>query len=285
MLLLFGGAHRMGSHFQYLAVTGGLDQQGVRYEVLDPAVFNLIDQRRMSRLLAACDAEPDRIFVAKTHIAFAPQIDCVLAARHITVFQIWRDFREALVSDYHYSQKAAGFRFQNFESYYRKRGAKILLRNWIQYLNWQAVSDGRVVQCAYEDLALKFDDTVRALCRAAGLEALDTQALAREISLDALRRRFGAPGQDFFRAGSLDEYRRLHESDAVERDIARILATREVPALVDRYERLDRWKILFAAAEYDTRALRRRLYLALEARGVVNWLRRIAYRLRRLRVD
>ncbi len=95
----------------------------------------------------------------------------------------------------------------------------------------------------------------------------------------------GARGLDFFRAGVLDDYRRVPGSGAVERDIARILGTRDVPALVDRYGRMARGNSLFAAAEYDTRALRRRLYLALEARGVVNWLRRIAYRLRRLRVD
>ena len=283
MLLLLGGAQKMGSNFQTRILQEAFAQTKIRYTwqgEIDPA-FRFFVQDEMRAYAEQFGEKADEWHVIKSHIVFREQIDCVLAAKHAVFFQIWRDPREALVSDLHHAQNFAGYKFKEFKDYYKVRGRKVLLRNRIQYLNWNGIQDDRIVHVGYEDLRTDFEQTARKMLAPLNIPPVDYDALAERTSMKSMRTHWAKYGREnFIREGSIGSHEQVITDDACRADISRLIEETNVDVLVEAWDRETRNRTLFLGKEYSSTDPRRRFYIFLERQKIGDRLRPYVYKVR-----
>ena len=150
--------------------------------------------------------------MVKAHPAFPAQVKAVLKARNSRIFLIWRDQRDALVSDLHFSQRRAGHVYRDFDDYFRRRGRKVLIRNCLQKLVWSRVRDERVKAWDYLTILQDFEATAGKILNFAYLKDVGLCALKQSVSIESLRKLRHDPKGTFFRVGGKQNIELLNPS-------------------------------------------------------------------------
>ena len=274
----------MGSNFQTKIIQAAFKQKKIRpswHGAIDPA-FRFFVQEEMRKFALQFGDRNDEYHIVKSHLVFMEQIECVLDAKHALFFQIWRDPRETLVSDFHHAQNFAGYKFDAFKSYYKIRGRKVLLRNRIQYLNWHSLDDPRVVHVGYEDLVTKYAETVTAMLAPLDLGDFNLAELKEETSITAMRTYWASIGsEEFIREGSIGSHEKVISDRDVKADIDQILSETDVRTLVRQWDAETRFRTLFLGREYSHTDPRRKLYLFMERMKIGDRLRPYVYKARK----
>ncbi|MDX2257486.1 MAG: sulfotransferase domain-containing protein [Hyphomicrobiaceae bacterium] len=257
MLLLFAGGHRMGSTYQTLIVRHALRQKRVPVRQTDNSALNVFHLDKIKAAFAEADRHPEAIYFAKAHPAFPAQVETVLGAQHLRVFLVWREQTDALVSDFHYAQRRAGHRYKSFDSYFRRRGRKILLRNRLQEVVWSKVNDPRVRAWRYLDLVEDFERSAAAMIEFAGVRDVDIVALHQSVAIKELRKAYNDPNGTFFRSGGRQNLEDLSPGPRTRAAIAEIAAETDIDRLAKAFERED-WMRIAALGRESTPAGRRK---------------------------
>lgn len=228
----------MGSTFQCMIGMNALRQVGIPIHLTDNPALNVFHLEKIRKSFAAADADPQKYYIAKAHPAFPQQVEAVMTAENIRVFLVWRDQEDALVSDFHFSQRRGGHHYKNFDDYFRRRGRKILLRNCLQQKVWSSIKDERVRAWEYLDLVDNFEQAAGELIEFAGLRNVDIAELKKSVSIEELRRTQGDPEGTFFRQGG-------------KQDIGRLTPNQETLATIEEIISEDRIERLGQAFEYE----------------------------------
>lgn len=274
MLLFFAGGHRMGSTFQGLTVLNALKQRGIKYRQPDNAALNTFHLEKLRACLKAADDNPKWYYYAKSHAAFPAQVDAVLSAERARIYLVWRDQRDALVSDFHFSQRHAGHVYGSFQDYFWRRGRRILLRNRLQEVVWKDIDDDRVRAWEYLDLVNDFERSAGEMVEFAGLEGVDLQALKESVSIGQLRKSFNDPKGAFFRKGGKQDIEELAPDKRTLAEIDDIVGETEWRKLGDAFEREDWMRILVFGRESQEAGLRKTFHWWLFRTRRAHWLRR-----------
>ncbi|MCH9809067.1 MAG: sulfotransferase domain-containing protein [Alphaproteobacteria bacterium] len=274
MLLFFAGGHRMGSTFQGLIVLHALKQLGIKYRQPDNAAMNVFHLEKMRAFLKAADDNPKWYYYAKSHVAFPTQVETVLAAERVRIFLVWRDQRDALVSDFHFSQRHAGHVYGSFQDYFWRRGRKVLLRNRLQQVVWDGVEDDRVRAWDYLDLVDNFERSAGEMVEFAGMEGVDIEALKKSVSIGQLRKKFNDPKGAFFRKGGKQDIEELGPDKRTLAAIEDITNETDWRRLGRAFEREDWMHIVAFGRESKEAGLRKTFHWWLFRTKRAHWLRR-----------
>ena len=273
MLMLFAGGHRMGSTYQYLIGRNALKQLGVRFEPTDNSALSTFHLQKIRKALKVADEDPQKYFLAKAHAAFPEQAKAVLTAKNSRIFLVWRDQKDALVSDFHYAQRKARHVYSDFNDYFARRGRKILTRNCLQQLVWQTVDDERVRAWDYLDLVYEFETSAQQMMDFAGLQNVDLKALKESVSIKKLRQTQNDPEGKFFREGGKQDLLLLKPSSQILEQIDYIVNEQDAAVLASSFERQDFLRTLFIGRESRDAGLRKTLHWWLHNTRQVHFLR------------
>ncbi len=273
MLLLFAGGHRMGSTFQGLIGLHALKQLGIKFRQADNPALNIFHLQKIRESLRAADANPQFYYYAKSHAAFPAQVDAVLTAENSRIYLVWRDQRDALVSDFYFSQRLAGHVYKDFQDYFWRRGRKILLRNRLQQVVWDGIKDDRVRAWDYLDLVNEFDRSAGEMLEFGSLEGVDMDALKKSVSIGELRKTYNDPKGSFFRKGGKQNIEELAPDKRTLNEIEDIVEEADGRKLGKAYEREDWLRIVAFGRESKDAGLRKTFHWWLFRTQRAQWLR------------
>lgn len=264
----------MGSTFQYLTGLNALKQLGIPYRQTDNAALAVFHLQNIRKSFQALDGSPDTYFLAKSHAAFPEQVEAVLSAKNSRVFLVWRDQRDSLVSDFHFSQRRGGHVYGGFDDYFRRRGRKILLRNCLQKLSWQQIDDPRVRAWDYLDLVDNFEQAAGEMMNFAGLCGVDIEALKQSVSIEQLRRTKKDPQGAFFRKGGKQNLGELNPGPDSLKTIEEIMGETDVQKIAADFEREDWMRIMLFGRECREAGARKAVHWGLHQANGIRYLRR-----------
>lgn len=263
----------MGSTYQYLIGLNALKQLRIPIRHTDNPALNVFHLQKIRDGFAKAEETPETYFMAKTHPAFPEQAEAVLSAEHARVFLVWRDQEDALVSDFHFAQRHAGHIYRDFDDYFARRGRKILLRNCLQKVTWDAIDDLRVRAWDYLDLVHEFDRSAAEMLDFAGLEGVDLTALKDSVSIEQLRKTRNDPTGTFFRKGGKQDLTALNPSPQVLAEIEAITSETDGAKLAAGFEREDWLRVLLFGRECREAGPRKLLHWWLQQPHRAKYLR------------
>ncbi len=263
----------MGSTYQFLIGVNAIRQ--LRYPIrhTDSPALAVFHLQKIRDAFRATDAHPERHFLAKVHAAFPEQVEAVLVAKHSRIFLVWRDQKDALISDFHFAQRRGGHVYANFNDYFKRRGRKILLRNCLQQVVWSNVDDDRVMSFDYMDLVDNFDQSAAKLLSFAGLHNVDLEALQKSVSISELRKRHNDPKGTFFRKGGKLDLEKLTPSRWTKNTIAEIVEEDDQARLAAAFEREDWARVMIFGRECREAGLRKTFHWWLYKKRYAQYLR------------
>lgn len=204
-------------------VQKSLDQLGESYEYLGSGPFHEAGFENGIELLRKIDGSSGERYICKGHWGEARERDALLSLEDVKVFLIWRDVRDALVSQYYFNMRHHKRPYRDFDEFYWRHGRSYLLKNQVEYrLTWGAADDPRIVHTSYTRLKTDFDDEASKLLGFVGMRGVDMEDLKRRMSPDRLRKEINDPEGIMIRKGALGEHREIIKSYDILRDIGEI---------------------------------------------------------------
>ncbi|MGK7346169.1 MAG: sulfotransferase domain-containing protein [Candidatus Nitrospinota bacterium M3_3B_026] len=207
-------------------VQKSLDQLGEAYEYLGSGPFHEAGFENGIKLLREIDADTGERYICKGHWGEAGERDALLSVENIKIFLIWREIRDALVSQYYFNMRHHKRPYRDFDEFYWRHGRPYLLKNQVEYRRvWGEADDPRIVHTSYTRLKTDFDGEASRLLAAAGIRGVDMEDLKRRLSLDRLRKEINDAEGVMIRKGALGEHREVIRSEEILRDINEVEKT------------------------------------------------------------
>lgn len=228
MILFCNGAPKHASFFPMFILGEACRQRGLPYTSgMGKQILHNHRLRAAKKLLAELDAKPEERFLLKGHWGSIPERDALLSFATLKTVLIWRDLRDALVSQYLFDINKFGLKHPPFDAYYWGRsGGRENLVYQLRYRRvWQEVAGHERVH--FTDFArLKSDFAAEAgrLLDFAGIEGVDFEDLKRRTSIENVRKISGDAKGAHFRKGKTGGYAEHIRSQAVLDDIAALEA-------------------------------------------------------------
>lgn len=125
-MLFFAGAHKNGSHFQYYVVEEALRQQSIPYRAIGSEIFHQRELGQAWEVLAA-NRDTDEYVLCKGHWYRKREQALLFAMTDISIFLIWRNLRDVLISSYYYKINKFGAAYRDLSEFYFADGGRKLL--------------------------------------------------------------------------------------------------------------------------------------------------------------
>jgi len=186
MILFFCGAPKNASHFQMFIVQEALSQKGTAFSNPGNDIFHNHELEAGKKLLEHLDGLSEEMFLCKGHWGSQVERDILLSYENIRIFLIWRDVRDALVSQYFYDINKFGKSYRDFSRFYWWTGRLFLLQQ-ISYRHvWTVTQDPRIQNSSFVELKQNFVEAASKLLAFANIQRVDLEDLDRRLALDRL---------------------------------------------------------------------------------------------------
>jgi hypothetical protein len=203
----FPGAQRVGTHFQLNTMMDALRQKNISFVHRPGNELEAPNLEKFARNLALLAETPASYVLVNSHWRTPKERDFLLSYSNALCFLIWRDFRDALVSYYHFLSKRRQRAFHSFEHYYWTEGWVFLWLQSIHRQTWYEIGEHpRVFHADFARLSTNFAEEADRMLAFAGITGVNLSVLEEGVSIEKRRVSDGDEAGDFYRKGKTGEY-------------------------------------------------------------------------------
>jgi len=206
-LWFFPGAQRVGTHFQINTIVEALTQKNIPF-VHHPGIeLDAHNPEKFLENMILLQSLPERYILVNGHWRTRKERDFLLSYENALCFLIWRDFRDALVSYYHFLIKRRQRTFRDFAHFYWTEGYLFLWRQSTHQQTWYEIGEHpRVFHADFMRLKTDFSGEAGRMLAFAGLVDVDLPMLEKEVSIERRQIKEADEKGDFYRKGDAGEY-------------------------------------------------------------------------------
>ena len=231
MIYFFCGAEKNASHYQRFIVEEALKQRGLDFKIAGNEIFHAYKWVAGWQFLHQLHRHPDQRYLCKGHWGRPVERRLLLSFQSLQVFLIWRHLHDVMISSFHFENNRRPPGFDSFATFYWAEGRQFFIRQLLYRRGWSELADHpRVFQVNFEDLKKDFATHAGRILDFAGIEGVDLEALAGQLSLERMRRTRNDPEGKFFRKGEPGEHKAFAFPTEVLEDMQQ-LETRSSPML------------------------------------------------------
>lgn len=226
MLIICNGAIKSGSTWLFNILINLVECQNPPEQYLtgrsekSPCIW----PEKLEGFLAEADYKNNN-YISKNHLNKPEYKALVQGNQDVFIFDIERDPRDVVVSNYYHDCFRNGYK-GSFEKYYWGDG-RFVANQLAGYHSLWANCGPRAYTTSYEGLKTDFPTEARAIAKTLGIELSDeaVETLKANTSIDSLRKNYKDDeryqGQKFFRKGEVGDWKN-HFDDKMLADIASI---------------------------------------------------------------
>lgn len=220
----FPGAQRVGTHFQLNTVIDALKQKNISYIHHPGNEIHADDISKFRKSLHDLEKSSASYILVNYHWRTQKERDFLLSIPNALYFFIWRDFRDAMISYYHFLINRRERTFNDFTHYYWTEGWQFLWRQSIHYQTWNAIHPHpRVFDADFSRMATQFEEEAGRMLKFAGLDGVDLADLESKVSIKNRRISDGDEKGDFYRQGQIGEYFEVVKDIKIRNHVERVL--------------------------------------------------------------
>jgi len=220
----FPGAQRVGTHFQINTMMDALRQKNISFVQRPGNTLEASDLEKFRTNLAKLAEGPETHILVNFHWRTRQERDFLLSYPNALCFLIWRDFRDALVSYYHFLIKRRQRMFHDFAHFYWTEGYAFLWRQSIHQQTWFEIGNHPCVFHAdFTRLVTHFEEEAGRMLAFAGFTDVDLHALSKSVSIENRRISDGDKNGDFYRKGKVGEYWEVVQDEKIRRHVEQTL--------------------------------------------------------------
>ncbi len=226
MLVICNGAIKSGSTwlFNILSNLRPFSRPDDQYLTLNNERHPCIRPDMLRRFLSAEDYVAND-YLSKNHLSDAKHRDMLALNSHVYVFDIERDPKDVIVSNYYHDCFRNGYS-RDFSRYYWEVGRDVAASLACYHDLWRNIGP-RAYTTSYENLHSAFAEEVRCIANVLNVDVSDhdIERIKEETSLRQLRSQYQSEpkfeGEKFFRKGEIGDWKN-HFDEAMLVDIEKI---------------------------------------------------------------
>lgn len=225
MLIVANGAMKSGSTWLYYIlenIVPGTNKIPIKYQNVGPWKEPSIHPDQLDNLLCELDFHSTN-YVVKNHYSSVDLRNTLLSKSEVYVFNIARNYRDVIVSNYYHIKLRDGYD-ESFAKYYWTIGREMIDKLKHYHKLWDPMFP-RVYCSSYENLKSDFESEVQNIAEFIGVKLTVAQIARIEeaTTICKLRRKYNEESNDkkFFRKGVVGDWKN-HMNWIMRRDSGKI---------------------------------------------------------------